>query len=319
MTAWTRPEAIAYGADRVFENLVGEKMLALGWTCEVIRAGDNFGADIICTQRDEKAVVQCTANARMDMGDLQHAAAVKAYHSADLALIVHGGAAAAPRTQALAAEMGVAFVHVDDLVVAGPYDRSDYGVRLRLERELALEQEKQSRLETENRLRLMAYYEAINQYQIDHKAWDAARKRHPWVKGMGVAAIAPPFLLLGTGYFIFFLLVSLAAAAYTLFFTGPGAEPVAPTPLEGLTPTAAIPERAAQPFPPRPTMKERIDRAGVPAPVALVRHGRHQHGQVTELKSIVKCPKCHTKMRLPRGRRLWANCPTCKNKFRADT
>ncbi len=53
--------------------------------------------------------------------------------------------------------------------------------------------------------------------------------------------------------------------------------------------------------------------------VALVRHGRHQHGQVTELKSIVKCPKCHTKMRLPRGRRLWANCPSCKNKFRADT
>lgn len=319
MTAWTRPEAIAYGSDQVLESLVSEKMLALGWNCEVLRAGDHYGADIICTQRGEKAVVQCTASARMDMGDLQHASAVKAYHSADLALIVHSGAAASPRAQALAAEMGVGFVHVDELVVAGPFDRSDYGVRLRMERELAQEQENRSRQETENRLALMAYYEAVGKHERDTKAWQAAQRRHPWVKRMGVASIAPPFLLLGTDYFIFFLLLSLAAAVYALFFTSPGVEPVAPAPLEGLTPAAVLPERNTRPHPTRPTMRERTDRSGVPAPVGLVRHGRPQHPQVTELKSIVKCPKCQTKMRLPRGKRLWANCPRCKNKFRADT
>jgi hypothetical protein len=319
MTAWTRPEAVAFGTDQVFESLVSEKMLALGWQCEIVRAGDHFGADLICTQRGEKAVVQCTASARMDMGDLQHAAAVKSYHSADLALIVHGGAPAAPRAQALAADMGVAFVHVDELVVAGPYDRSEYGVRLRLERELALEQEKRSRQETENRLTLMAYYQAVAKFELDTKAWHAANRRHPWVKGMGVASIAPPFLLLGSPYFIIFLLLSLALAVYAVFFTAPGARPVAPAPLVGLTPEAVLPERTSPAFPTRPTLRERSDRSGVPAPATLVRHGRPQHGQVTDLKSIVKCPKCQTKMRLPRGKRLWANCPKCENRFRADT
>lgn len=319
MTAWTRPEAVAFGTDQVFENLVSEKMLALGWRCEIVRAGDHFGADIICTQRDEKAVVQCTASARMDMGDLQHAAAVKSYHSADLALIVHAGAPAAPRAQALAADMGVMFVHVDELVVAGPYDRSEYGVRLRLERELALEQEKRSRQETENRLTLMAYYQAVAKFELDTKAWHAANRRHPWVRGLGAASIAPPFLLLGTPYFIVFLLLSLALAVYAVFFTAPGARPVAPAPLVGLTPEAVLPERNSAAFPTRPTLRERTNRSGVPAPATLVRHGRPQHGQVTDLKSIVKCPKCQTKMRLPRGKRLWANCPKCENRFRADT
>ena len=319
MTAWTRTEAVAFGTDQVFENLVGEKMLALGWTCEIVRADDHFGADLICTQRGEKAVVQCTASARMDMGDLQHAAAVKSYHSADLAMIVHGGAPAAPRAQALAADMGVVFVHVDELVVAGPYDRSEYGVRLRLEREMALEQEKRSRQETENRLTLMAYYQAVAKFELDTKAWQAANRRHPWVRGLGAASIAPPFLLLGTPYFIVFLLLSLALAVYAVFFTAPGARPVAPAPLVGLTPETVLPERNSQAFPTRPTLRERTDRSGVPAPATLVRHGRPQHGQVTDLKSIVKCPKCQTKMRLPRGKRLWANCPKCENRFRADT
>lgn len=319
MTAWTGTEAVAFGTDQVFENLVSEKMLALGWRCEIVRAGDHFGADIICTQRDEKAVVQCTASARMDMGDLQHAAAVKSYHSADLALIVHAGAPAAPRAQALAADMGVVFVHVDELVVAGPYDRSEYGVRLRLERELALEQEKRSRQETENRLTLMAYYQAVAKFELDTKAWHAANRRHPWVRGLGAASIAPPFLLLGTPYFIAFLLLSLALAVYAVFFTAPGARPVAPAPLVGLTPEAVLPERNSAAFPTRPTLRERTNRSGVPAPATLVRHGRPQHGQVTDLKSIVKCPKCQTKMRLPRGKRLWANCPKCENRFRADT
>ncbi len=319
MTAWTRTEAVAFGTDQVFESLVSEKMLALGWKCEIVRAGDHFGADLICTQRGEKAVVQCTASARMDMGDLQHAAAVKSYHSADLAMIVHGGAPAAPRAQALAADMGVVFVHVDELVVAGPYDRSEYGVRLRLEREMALEQEKRSRQETENRLTLMAYYQSVAKFELDTKAWQAANRRHPWVRGLGAASIAPPFLLLGTPYFIVFLLLSLALAVYAVFFTAPGARPVAPAPLVGLTPETVLPERNSQAFPTRPTLRERTDRSGVPAPATLVRHGRPQHGQVTDLKSIVKCPKCQTKMRLPRGKRLWANCPKCENRFRADT
>jgi len=319
MTVWTRPEAVAYGADLAFESLVGEKLRELGWTCEVLRASDQFGSDIICKHRDKKAVVQCAPGARIDIGCLQHAAAVKAYHSADLALIVHNGVPS-EHVVTLAQEMGVALTHTDELVVAGPHDRSDYGVRLRLERELMLEQEKQSRQETENRLTLMAYYEAVGKYERDSKAWRAARRRHPWVKGLGVASIAPPFLLLGTDYFIFFLLLSLGLAAYALFFTAPGAEPAAPAPLQGLTPDAVLPERtAAKAFPARPSMRERVDRSGVPAPAGLVRHGRSQHMPGGEPKSIVKCPKCHTKMRLPRGKRLWANCPGCKNKFRADT
>ena len=40
MTVWTRPEAVAYGADLAFESLVGEKLRELGWTCEVLRASD---------------------------------------------------------------------------------------------------------------------------------------------------------------------------------------------------------------------------------------------------------------------------------------
>lgn len=319
MTAWTRPEAVAYGADRAFESLIGEKLRELGWDCEAAQTSDQFGSDIICKHRGEKAVVQCAPGARIDIGDLQHAAAVKAYHSADLALIVHNGAPS-ERLAALARERDVALAHIDELVVAGTYDRSDYGVRLRLEREVMLEQEKQSRQETENRLRLMAYYEAVGKYDRDSKAWQAARRRHPWVKGMGIASIAPPFLLLGTDYFIFFLLLSLALAVYALFFTAPGAEPIAPAPLEGLTPGTVLPERpATNVFPARPSMRDRADRSGVPAPAGLVRPGRKQHIPGEELKSIVKCPKCHTKMRLPRGRRLWANCPSCKNKFRADT
>jgi hypothetical protein len=104
-----------------------------------------------------------------------------------------------------------------------------------------------------------------------------------------------------------------------LFFTRTGPEPAPPAPLTDLTPGDVIPERGAAAFVPRPTLKERTESGGVPAPAGLTREHRLRPAPLGEPKSIVKCPKCHTKMRLPRGKRLWANCPKCKNKFRADT
>ncbi|MEN3974670.1 restriction endonuclease [Emcibacter sp. SYSU 3D8] len=318
MSAWTRPEAAAYGADQIFENLVGKKLCALGWTCEALHASDRHGSDLLCTQRDEKAIVQCVQGAGIDLSDLQHAAALKAYHSAGQALIVHDGTPS-ERARSLAGEMGVVLVHTDELVVSSPYDRSEYGVRLRLERELQQQQETRSRQETENRLALMSYYEAVGQYDVNVKSWQAARRRYPWVRGLGIASLAPPFLLFGTYYFYVFMAIALALAVYAVFFTKPGAEPVAPSPIENLTPASMFPERATRAFQARPTPRDRNSRGGVPVPATIARAGRLRHGPTPELKSIVKCPKCHTKMRLPRGKRLMANCPKCKNKFRADT
>lgn len=314
MTVWTRPEAAACKADRAFERLVSDKLLALGWKCEVLQTSDDFVVDIVCTHKGDKLLVQCAPGAAVDMPDLQHAAALKAYHSADDALIVHNGEPSAS-SRSLAETMGVTLVHTDALCIAGAYDRSDYGVRLRLERELVLAQEEKSRRETANRIALMAHYEAINKFEQDARAWRATQRRQPWLKGMSIASIAPPFLLLGTPYFIYFLAAALALAAYAVFFLKPGAEPVAPEPLADLSPEDILPERAPKSFQPRPTPKERI--SGVPAPAALMRSRRPL--PLEETRSIVKCPKCHTKMRLPRGKRLWANCPSCKNRFRADT
>ncbi|MGE0668754.1 MAG: restriction endonuclease [Sphingomonadales bacterium] len=314
MTVWTRPEAV-YGTDRVFERLVSDKLRELGWTCEVLRTADEFGVDMICSHRGDKILVQCAPGAAVDIGDLQRAAALKAYHSADEALIVHNGSPSG-RAASLADEMDVSLVHTDALGTAGAYDRSDYGVRLRLEREMALAKEERARQETADRLALMAYYEAVNKYEQDEKAWRATQRRQPWLKGMSVASIAPPFLLLGTPYFIYFLGLALAVAAYAMFFMKTGAAPVPPAPLTDLTPKDILPEWAAKSFEPRPTPKERI--SGVPAPATLGR-ATMRPKPLAEAKSIVKCPKCHTKMRLPRGRRLWASCPSCKNKFRADT
>ncbi len=317
MTAASRQQTVADPAGRAFERLVSARMRDLGWDCETVLVSDQLHADLICTYRDEKAVLQCSPGGDVDVADMQHAAAMKAYHGAGLALIVHAEDPGA-RARSMAGDMGVVLVAPGELALASAYDRTEYGTRLRLEREMAQRQEARFREDAAKRAALLAHYEALATYERDCKAWQATVRRQPWLKAASVASIAPPFLLLGTPYFYVFLALALAASAYALFFSSPGAAPVAPQPIEDISLLELLPERTPSGTA-RPNPALRAGPGGVPAPATLGRREKLYKVATDNLKSIVKCPRCHTKMRLPRGRRVWANCPSCKNRFRADT
>ncbi len=306
-------DAVAVPADQASARLAAARLHALGWTCETFAW--HVGSDIVCTARDEKAVVRC-AGEQVGIDDVRHAAAVRDYHAAGSALIVHQGQVAA-QVRTLSSEAGIPLVHLDELVAGSRWDRSEQGARQRLEREIGSDRDGLPGEDAQTRRTLMAYYQALNAYESDHRAWVAATRRHPWVRALGALIVLPPFLLIGSGYFLYVMASVLALAVYAVFFARPGPEPVAPAPPDATARQLIRDDRA--PLPPRMPPPDREGLAGLPARRAAFPPGPAGRGAAPPTRSIVKCPKCRTRMRLPRGKRVTATCPACRHKFRADT
>ena len=315
--------------------VVRDRLRALGWNCEDIAGAGSFGNDLVCTLSGEKLVIHRTAVA--DIPDVEHAVAAKAYHSADHVLVVYTSGAATD-AQAIAGGRGVSLLHVDGLDEGCAYDRTEHGIRLRQDREEERARQLHFQREAETRQALIGYYRDVGAYQRKHAAWQGATRRHPWLKRLGIGSVIPPLMLMGSVYFYPAMFAAIAFAVYAIFLSRPGTEPVAPAPLDGITPQAVIPERGKAPpagaktaasvaFKATGRVDPRAPKVGAPAwqeppkaaPTSFgkARPNVQRGGGMSPV--IVACPQCQSRLRLPRGKMLKVTCPQCSNKFRAET
>jgi hypothetical protein len=327
----TISHAIADRPDAHFECVVRGRVRALGWNCEDIAAAGSFSTDLVCMYQGEKLVIHRAPHA--DVDDVDHAIAARAYHSADHVLIVHTGGVA-PDAQALADTSGIAIVSPDGLDEGCAYDRTEFGIRLRQDREEEYARQQHFKREAEARQILITYYRDVGAYQRKQADWEREVRRYPWMKRLGALSILPPMVLIGTVYFYVVMPIAIALGVYAIFFSKPGPEPIAPVAPEGITPQSVMPERRSAPpagaktaasvaFKANGRVDPRKPVVGAPTtPTAPAAFGKakptvQRGGGMSPV--IVACPQCQSRLRLPRGKQLKVTCPQCSNKFRAET
>ncbi len=332
--ATTVSHAHAHEPDPHLACVVRDRMRTLGWNCEDASGAGSFSTDLVCTLQGEKLVIHRAVDAEID--DVEHAVAARAYHSADQVLVVHTGAVAID-ARVLAESSGIGLSPLDGLDEGCAYDRTPQGIRLRQDREEERARQQHFQRGAEIRQALIGYYRDVGAYQRKHAAWERATRRHPWLKRLGFIAVIPPLVLIGSVYFYVAMPAAIAFAIYAIFLSKPGVEPIAPAPLEGISPQTIIAEGKGPPpgaktaasvaFKATGRVDPRKPVVGAPtwqtspkaAPTTFgkARPNVQRGGGMSPV--IVACPQCQSRLRLPRGKQLKVTCPQCANKFRAET